>query len=112
MDFVNRFLTFDKLIGATLVKVFYYLGLVGIAIMTLGLMFSGFSQGFLPGIGMLIFGPIIGFLALLYWRFVCEIIIIMFKIGNDLGEVRAILAGNPGAAATGRAAPPPPGDAV
>ncbi len=112
MDFVNRFLSFDKLIGATLVKIFYYLGLVGVVLMTLGLMFSGFSQGFLPGLGMLIFGPIVGFLALLYWRFICEIIIVMFKIGNDLGEVKAILAGNPGAASPGAAATPPPADPV
>ena len=35
MDIVNQFLNFNKLMGQGLVKIFYYLGLIGIALFVL-----------------------------------------------------------------------------
>jgi hypothetical protein len=98
MNIVNTFLSFDKLIGTILVKIIYYVGLVGIALACLFAMFSGFQFGFVQGLGMLVLAPILGFIYLLFWRFVSELWMIMFRISNDLADVKKALAG--GASAT------------
>ena len=108
MDIVNKFLSFDKLIGETLVKFVYFVGLAVIAIMTLLGMFSGFSNGFFSGLVSIIFAPIGGALGVLYWRFVCEMFIVIFKIGNDLSDVRDALAGGAAPTSPPPAAEPPP----
>jgi hypothetical protein len=105
MNFVNMFLNFDKLIGTALVKFIYFVGLIGIALGCLFIMFSGFQFGFLQGIGMIVVGPILAVIYLLFWRFICEMWIVMFKISNDLGEVKKSLAG--GLPPTASVTPPP-----
>ncbi len=104
MDLVYRFLSFDKLIGAQLVKLLYFIGLIGVAFGTLGVMFSGFGMGFIQGVGTMILGPVVGVLMLLYWRFICEIILLMFRISNDLADVKSLLS----AQSTPTPAPSPP----
>ncbi|MDP3737931.1 MAG: DUF4282 domain-containing protein [Hyphomonadaceae bacterium] len=105
MNFVNMFLNFDKLIGTALVKFIYYVGIIGIALGCLFIMFSGFQFGFLQGIGTIVVGPILAVIYLLFWRFVCEMWIVLFKISNDLGEVRKSIAG--GAPVVAAPTPPP-----
>ena len=104
MDLVKTFLSFDKLIGTALVKFIYYVGLVGIALGTIFIMFAGFSQGFLQGLGTLVIGPILGVIYLLFWRFLSEMWMVIFKISNDLSDVRKSLASG----AVSSAAPTPP----
>ena len=105
MNFVNMFLNFDKLIGTSLVKFIYYVGLIGIALGCLFIMFSGFQFGFLQGIGTIVLGPILAVIYVLVWRFACEMWIVLFKISNDLGEVRKSIAG--GASIAAAPTPPP-----
>ncbi|MBI1362239.1 MAG: DUF4282 domain-containing protein [Alphaproteobacteria bacterium] len=95
MGFVNSLLGFDKLIGAMLVRVIYYVGLAGILIATVIAMFSGFGMGIIQGIGTFVIAPIGGLIALLCWRFVSELYMVLFKIGNDLADVRANLMARP-----------------
>ncbi len=104
MNFVNMFLNFDKLIGTALVKFIYYVGLIGIALGCLFIMFSGFQFGFLQGIGSIVIAPILGVIYVLFWRFVCEMWIVLFKISNDLGEVKKSLGGGAAPAVTPPAA--------
>jgi hypothetical protein len=104
MGFVSTFLNFDKLIGTALVKVIYYIGIVLIVLGTLFIMFSGFGVGFLQGIGTIVIGPILGIIYLVFWRFLCEMWIVLFKISNDLGDVKKSLAG--GAVPAASSAPP------
>jgi hypothetical protein len=89
MDIVSRFLSFDKLMGASLVKLVYYLGIIGIILSTLGTMFSGFALGIGAGLWMFIVAPIGGLIALLFWRFVCELYIVLFRLGEDVSALRA-----------------------
>ncbi len=95
VGFINRFLSFDKLIGAVLVRIMYYVGLVGILIATVIAMFSGFGMGIMQGVGTFVIAPIGGFIALLFWRFISELYMVLFKIGNDLADVRANLMSRP-----------------
>lgn len=89
---VKRFVTFDKLIATTLIKILYWIGIVFIVLGTLFGMFSGFGDGFASGIGRLVLAPIGGIIGLIVWRFLCEIYIVIFGIYDRLGDIRDGLA--------------------
>lgn len=89
---IQNFLTFDKLIGTSLIKVLYYIGLAGIALYTVVTVLAGlgmmFTQSFGGGLLMVIaalFGLVI---SLLFWRFICEIYILFFRISDDLRDIK------------------------
>ena len=92
---VSRFLTFDKLIATTLIKVFYWVGIVVIAIGVIGGILGGFGQGFLAGLGMIIAAPIGGIIALIFWRFLCEVYIVVFGMYDRLGNIEKAVGGAP-----------------
>ena len=92
MDLVTRFLSFDKLMGAALVKIVYFLGLLAIALgavagllQALGMLVSNFFGA----IGALLMTPIIAVLAICALRFICEIYVVVFRMGEDLSAIRA-----------------------
>lgn len=89
---VNQFLSFDKLIGAKLITILYYLGLIGIALGLIAGVLSGLgtmvSFSFFGGIGMVI-GSLIGAaLGLLFWRFLCEMYLLLFRMADDLRDIK------------------------
>jgi hypothetical protein len=95
-DFVKRFITFDKLIATTLIKILYWVGLAGIAVWGLIALVGAFgmmTQSVLAGLGMLIMVPIGLAVGVLFWRFLCEVYIVIFGIYDRLGEVRDRLGG-------------------
>lgn len=90
-DIIKRFTTFDRLIATTLIKILYWIGLIGIALGTLISMLGGLgmmTQSFAAGLGMFLAAPIGGLIALLFWRFLMEIYIVIFSIHDRLGEIR------------------------
>jgi len=87
----SRLLTFDKLIGSALVKVVYYIGLVAIGLWVLvalvgSLGAAAYSPG--AGIGGLLLTIVGGLFAIVFWRFSCELWLIIFQIHDRIGEVR------------------------
>ena len=93
---ISRFLTFDKLIATDLIKVFYWIGMAGIAISTLLAFlgaFAAFGQSFAAGLGMLIIAPIGGIIAVIFWRFLCEVYIVIFGMYDRLGAIQESLGG-------------------
>lgn len=90
---VSRFLTFDKLIATALIKIFYWVGIVFIALGVLGGIIGGFGQGFLSGLGMVIVAPIGGVIALIFWRFLCEVYIVVFGMYDRLGKIQEAVGG-------------------
>ena len=92
MNIVNQFLNFNKLMGQGLVKIFYYLGLLGIALFVIGGILSAlgtmFGLSFMTGLGMLIAVPIIGLLMLCGLRLACELYVAIFRIADDISAVR------------------------
>jgi hypothetical protein len=105
----QRFLGFDRLLGPVLVRLVYYFGafiivaLVGMA-MVMGLM-AIFAGNFGGGAMQLIAAPAVGAVALVYWRFLCELFMLAFLAYERLGEVRDLMRIGVGAAAA--AAPDP-----
>ncbi len=106
---LQRFLSFDKLMGTTLIKVLYYIGLVGIALYAVVLLLSGLgvmvSQSFLGGISMIVAAILGGAISLLFWRFMCELYMLFFRISDDVRELKEMKGGSPSPAASAPAAP-------
>ncbi|HVY89311.1 MAG TPA: DUF4282 domain-containing protein [Hyphomonadaceae bacterium] len=87
---ISAFLSFDKLMGQGLVKIVYFLGMIGIAFGCVSFIFAGFGfGGFGGGIGALIGAAIFGVIALCFLRFGCELYIVLFRMGEDLAAIRA-----------------------
>lgn len=103
MNIVSRFLSFDTLMGAGLVKIVYFLGIIAIALGVIGGVLTGLGAmvgvGVAAGLGMIIAAPISGLFALCFLRFACELYIVLFRMGEDLAAIRA----------KGGFTPPPPG---
>lgn len=90
-DIIKRFTSFDRLIATTLIKILYWIGLIGIALGTLIAMIGALgmmTQSFAAGFGAFVLAPIGGLIGLLFWRFLMEIYIVIFSIHDRLGEIR------------------------
>lgn len=89
---LQRFIGFDRLLGPTLVKLVYYVGLVGLAFFTGMTMFVGLMSLFAGNVGQgvmqLIAAPAIGAVAVVYWRFLCELFMLAFLAYERMGEIR------------------------
>lgn len=87
----NYFTNFDQLIGTKLIKLLYFLGLAGIVFFGLVGIIAGFvamGQGFLTGLGALL-GAIIGTLiAVVFWRFMCELYLLFFRLSDDIRDIK------------------------
>jgi len=90
-DIIKRFTSFDKMMGTSIIKVLYFIGVVFIALSTVLAMFGALAsmgQSFVGGVGALVLAPIMGVIGLLFWRFMCEIYILFFKISDDVSAIR------------------------
>lgn len=88
---LQRFWGFDKLLGPILVKIIYYLGLAGIGLAVFfGVMGGLFAlpSNAIRGLFVVLLSPVLGAVALVYWRFLCEIFILAFETYERLGEIR------------------------
>lgn len=95
---VSQFLSFDKLIGRQLITILYYLGLIGIALGVIGGVFAGFGAmgySFFGGLGTIVGALIAGVLSVLFWRFMCELYLLLFRMADDVRDIKAAKAGTP-----------------
>ncbi|MGD9981357.1 MAG: DUF4282 domain-containing protein [Hyphomonadaceae bacterium] len=92
---LQRFLSFDRLIGPVLVKLVYYFGAVVIVIAAFGALltavFSMAGGNFSLGLMQLLAVPAVGAVALVYWRFLCELFMLAFLAYERLGQVRDLM---------------------
>jgi uncharacterized membrane protein len=92
---LQRVLGFERLIGPTLVKLVYWVGLAAIVIACglglmagLGALFSGnLGEGFVR----LLATPVVAAATLIGWRFACELFMLSFLAFERLGEVRDLM---------------------
>ncbi|MBA3068699.1 MAG: DUF4282 domain-containing protein [Hyphomonas sp.] len=95
---LSYFTNFDKLIGTKLIVLLYWLGLIGIALGGLGGIFGGLGSmryGFLSGLGMVIASIVGAALAVLFWRFICEVYLLLFRMADDLRDIKTMKSGAP-----------------
>lgn len=93
---IQHLLTFDKLIGTKLIKLLYYIGLIGITLASIVSLLSGLmmmTQDFGMGLGTMLMS-IIGFaIGIVFWRFICEIYMLFFRISDDLRDIKNMKTG-------------------
>ncbi|HVY84777.1 MAG TPA: DUF4282 domain-containing protein [Caulobacterales bacterium] len=91
-EIVKRFFGFDTLLGVWLVKVVYFMGLAGIAggvVIGFFMLIMTVAGGNLVGaLVQLIAVPVVAAVALVYWRFLCEIFMVQFENHDRLIEIR------------------------
>ncbi|MBN1403676.1 MAG: DUF4282 domain-containing protein [Opitutales bacterium] len=80
-------LSFKNFITTKLVKFIYILELVFIAIGALGSLIGGFAQGITSGLLSLILVPIFTLLAVMFARVWCEMLIVIFRICEDVSKI-------------------------
>ena len=89
---VQRFWGFERLLGPVLVKLVYYVAAAFIVLATLFTMLMGLMALLNGNIGQglmqLIAAPAVGAVALVYWRFLCELFMLAFLAFERLGEIR------------------------
>ena len=94
--FFSRFTSFEKLIAPSLIKVFYWIGVAGIGLMTLVMLvgaLGAFTQSFAAGLGGLVATPIISLVSLIFWRFICEAYMVFFGMYDRLGNIQEAVGG-------------------
>jgi hypothetical protein len=88
----QRFLGFDHLLGPTLVRIVYYVAAAGIVFMVISTMFLGLTAilagNFGAGVMQMLAAPAVGAVALVYWRFLCELFMLAFLAYERMGEIR------------------------
>ncbi|MEM8937162.1 MAG: DUF4282 domain-containing protein [Pseudomonadota bacterium] len=89
---VSRFTSFDKLIATTLVKILYWIGIVAILLGGVVGLVTGFAGGFGSGLAGLIMTPIGVLVGIIFWRFICEIYIVVFGMYDRLGNIEKSLS--------------------
>jgi hypothetical protein len=83
-------LSFTSLVTTRIIKVLYVLAIIVIGIEALAWIFLGFHQSAGLGVLMLfIVAPIFGLLALIYTRVLLEVVIALFRIMENTGELVA-----------------------
>lgn len=94
----SYFLNFDKLIGTQLIIILYYLGLLGIGLGAIASLFGALAmlgQSFVGGLGMVVMTLIAAVVGVLFWRFVCELYLLLFRMADDLREIKNSKLGAP-----------------
>jgi len=87
----QHFLSFDKLIGTKLIKILYYLGLVGIVLGGIVSLFGGLAAmrvSFMGGLGAMIGAILVTIIGIAFWRFLCEIYMLFFRMSDDLRDIK------------------------
>lgn len=88
---VKDLLTFDKMIATKVMKLIYFVGLVGIVGFGLVSFVGSFrmmSYNFSTGLGATFIALVATALGVLVWRVTCELWLLGFNIFDRLGEIR------------------------
>lgn len=91
---VSDLFQFERMVAPTVLKVVYWLGLVGIAIYMLIAFFGAFavmSYDAAAGLGTIVLAIVGGLFGLLFWRILIEVYMIFFSINERVGEIRDMM---------------------
>lgn len=98
---LQRFIGFDRLLGPVLVKIIYYFMAVVIVVMGGGGVIAGVlsivSGNIGQGLMQIVAVPVVCAVALVYWRFLCELFMLAFLMFERMGEMRDALNAATGA---------------
>ena len=91
-------LSFQEFITTSVIKVIFVIGIIISVIYALILIGAGFSHGAGSGIVALILSPVVFFVVVLGVRIYMELILVMFRISDNVAEINSKLSGQAPAA--------------
>lgn len=91
-NFFSNLVTFDKMITPTIIKIIFWVGSVIAIIAGLGMLFQG-GRFVIIGLLWIVLGP-------LMVRIYCELIIVVFKIHDNVREMNQRGGGSSGGSTT------------
>lgn len=80
-------LSFKRFVTLSVIKVLYALAIAVIALIWLLVVISGFTQGALQGLGMLVIGTLIAALYIIFYRVMLELVVVIFRIGENTSKL-------------------------
>lgn len=86
------FLGFEKFLTPALVKIVYWIGLAAIAISAIGTFFAAFTT--YGGIRQIFAAILILVVGSIFWRVICEGIMLTFKMYDRMNDIRDRLPRN------------------
>jgi Domain of unknown function (DUF4282) len=95
---MGDFFAFRTMIAATFIQVIFVIGLAGLALFSLAAIANDQA---LSGLLLLVFGT-------LYWRVVCEVFIVFFRMNETLSAIKS----DTGSISGSKASPSAPPDAA
>jgi hypothetical protein len=98
---------FTKFVTLGVVKFVYVLGMALIVLMFLGFLISSFAMGTMAIIGALVIGPIAAILYLLFFRIWLELIVVLFRIGENTSKLVELQGGQSTPIHSAPPSPPP-----
>ena len=84
---VKTFLSFDKMITPTLIKIIFYIGIIMSTLTGLSMILSGIRSPFGGGIQVFL-GLLTLVISPVVVRVYCELLIVIFKIHDSLNEIK------------------------
>jgi|KBSMisStaDraftv2_1062788.scaffolds.fasta_scaffold2412536_1 hypothetical protein len=85
---MNDYLSFNKFVTPMLIQVIFWIGIVIIVLASLGMMFGASSTPYGGG-GMFLIGLCYLVFGTLFWRVWCEVMLVIFRILDELRLIRA-----------------------
>lgn len=92
-------LSFSEFVTTRLIKIIYVLGIIGAGLGGVGMIVTGFMQGFVSGLVGIVVAPIIFALAVISVRVWLELVIVVFRIAEHTGKLAGETAVKPAASA-------------
>ncbi len=93
-------LGFERFITLSVIKVVYILGMAVIGLVYLGMIIASFTQGVMAAIGAIIVGALVAVLYLIFFRIWLELIVVMFRIGENTSKLVQQAGGTPAGSET------------
>jgi len=89
--------SFSEFITARLIRLLYVLALIGLALVAVVSIFTGFVEGFGEGLLRLILSPIFFLLGAIVTRIYLELVIVIFRIAEHMARLVALTEARGGA---------------
>jgi len=89
--------SFEEFITIRIIKVIFILGLILIGLGALGALVAGLSGGGTSAVLSLIFVPLGALVGIIFFRVYLELVVVIFRIGENASEIADNTAGPGGA---------------
>jgi uncharacterized membrane protein len=80
--------TFSNFITTKIIRIVYAMAMIFCAIFTCGFIITGFTKGFFTGILFFILSPVIFLLYIMSVRIFLELIIVIFRIAENIEQIK------------------------